>query len=172
MVAAALGEQAPAPGVRALLSALGLVSGLRVRVASRAGVRVVGDSELERLRGAHRLVVEPARAVITVNVDGQIRVDRGRPLACELLAALVEAQGVVVPAETLFLGVWGGREYHPLRHRNTLYVAIKRLRTTLRELLGEEREIIETAAGGWRLADGIDAVSVRQLEGDGAWRGP
>jgi tetratricopeptide (TPR) repeat protein len=164
-LAAALAEVEPAPGLRALLSSLGLVSGLRYRVLGRGGTRVIGDTEIERLRTAHRLVVEPARAAITATIGpNDIRVDRGRPLACELLAALVEAQGGVVPAETLFLGVWGGREYHPLRHRNTLYVAIKRLRTTLRDLLGEDREIVETAAGGWRLADGIDAIVVRPLD--------
>jgi tetratricopeptide (TPR) repeat protein len=163
-LAAALAEVEPASGLRALLSSLGLVSGLRYRVLGRGGTRVIGDTELERLRTAHRLVVEPSRAAITATVNNDIRVDRGRPLACELLAALVEAQGGVVPAETLFLSVWGGREYHPLRHRNTLYVAIKRLRTTLRDLLGEEREIVETAAGGWRLADGIDAIVIRPLD--------
>jgi tetratricopeptide (TPR) repeat protein len=164
-LAAALAEVEPAPGLRALLSSLGLVSGLRYRVLGRGGTRVIGDTELERLRTAHKLVVEPARAAITATLGANdIRVDRGRPLACELLAALVEAQGAVVPAETLFLGVWGGREYHPLRHRNTLYVAIKRLRTTLRDLLGEDREIVETAAGGWRLADGIDAIVIRPLD--------
>ena len=155
-----------------MLAALGLAPGASYRVVGKGGVRIVDDGELDRLRAGHAFVIEPVRAVITCNHAGQVAIDRGRPLACELFAALVEAHGAVVSAEQLFLTVWGGREYHPLRHRNTLYVAIKRLRTTLRELLGEEREIIETAAGGWRLADGIDAVSVRQLEGDGAWRGP
>lgn len=88
--------------------------------------------------------------------------EAGRPLTCELLARLVEAQGQVVAADTLFRDVWGGREYHPLRHRNTVYVAVKRLRQTLRKLLGP-RNVIETAAGVWRMADDIDAVSIRPL---------
>jgi hypothetical protein len=49
-------------------------------------------------------------------------------------------------------------EYHPLRHRNRLYVALKRLRTTLVELCGDDRgELIETKSGGWRLGAGLVA---------------
>ena len=82
----------------------------------------------------------------------------------ELLAALVEGAGAVASAEQLFLAVWGGREYHPLRHRNTVYVAVKRLRQTLKTLVDDDRDVIETAAGGWRLADGIDAIVVRPVD--------
>lgn len=156
-----------APGVRAVLASLGLVAGARHKVTTRAGSRVVVDAELERVRGGHMLVVEPARAAITAHTDGrdrEPRVDRGRPLACELLAALVEAQGQPVTAEQLFLGVWGGHEYHPLRHRNTVYVAVKRLRQTLRALLDDDRELVETTAAGWRLADGLDIALIRPLE--------
>ncbi|MEZ4400171.1 MAG: winged helix-turn-helix domain-containing protein [Kofleriaceae bacterium] len=163
-VRVALGEAPATPGQRALLAALGLAPGATYRVVGRAGTRIVDDAELDRVRAGHGFVVEPVRAVITGNHDGQVRVDRGRPLACELLAALVEAAGTVISAEQLFLGVWGGREYHPLRHRNTVYVAVKRLRQTLKGLRGDDREIIETAAGGWRLADGVDAVVVRPVE--------
>jgi DNA-binding winged helix-turn-helix (wHTH) protein len=101
--------------------------------------------------------------VITCNAT-EVRVDRGRPLACELLAAMVDADGAVISAEQLFVSVWGGREYHPLRHRNTVYVAVKRLRQTLKALIGDEREVIETAAGGWRVTDGVDVVVVRPVE--------
>lgn len=163
-VRAALDEVTPSPGQRALLAALGLAPGARHRVLGRAGSRVVDDRELARTRAEHALVVEPVRAVITCTVGAEVRVDRGRPLACELLAALVEAAGAVLSAEQLFLAVWGGREYHPLRHRNTVYVAVKRLRQTLRALYDDEREVIETAAGGWRLADDIDAVVVRPVD--------
>lgn len=159
-----------APGVRAVLASLGLVAGARHKVTTRAGSRVVVDAELERVRGAHIVVVEPARAAISArpggpgNKDQEPRVDRGRPLACELLAALVEAQGQPVTAEQLFLGVWGGHEYHPLRHRNTVYVAVKRLRQTLRALLDDDRDLVETTAAGWRLADGLDIALIRPLE--------
>ena len=160
----ALGEAAASPGQRALLAALGLGPGATYRVLGRAGARIVDDAELDRLRASAGFAIEPVRAVITYNQRGAVAIDRGRPLACELFAALVEAAGAVVSAEQLFLGVWGGREYHPLRHRNTVYVAVKRLRQTLRGLTGDDRELIETAAGGWRLADGVDAVVVRPAE--------
>jgi DNA-binding winged helix-turn-helix (wHTH) protein len=109
-------------------------------------------------------VVEPARAALTVRNGKDAKVDRGRPLLCELLAVLVEAQGQVVSPEALFRQVWGGPEYHPLRHRNTLYVGLKRLRQALRDLVGDDREIVETASGGWRLADGVDAIVVRPAD--------
>lgn len=160
-VRAARRELTPPAGTRALLSRLGLMAGMRHRVVTRQAARIVSDDELATLRTVHRVVVEPARAVITARVGEESRVDRGRPLACELLAVLVETQGAVIAAEQLFLSVWGAREYHPLRHRNTLYVAVKRLRTTLRELLGDDRELIETAAGGWRVVDDLDAIVIR-----------
>lgn len=163
-VRAALGEVAMNPGQRALLAALGLAPGARYKVSARGSVQVVDDASLEAARASHFLVVEPVRAVITCHVGAEARIDRGRPLACELLAALVDADGAVVSAEQLFVGVWGGREYHPLRHRNTVYVAVKRLRQTLKALLGDEREVIETATGGWRVADGVDIAVVRPVE--------
>jgi tetratricopeptide (TPR) repeat protein len=160
-VRAARGELTPPPGIRAMLSRLGLMAGMRHRVVTRHSSRIVSDSEIADIRVAHRVVVEPARAVIVAKVGEAIRIDRGRPLACELLAVLVEAQGAVIAAEQLFLAVWGAREYHPLRHRNTLYVAVKRLRSTLRDLLNEDRDLIETAAGGWRVVDELDAIVIR-----------
>ena len=163
-VRAALGEVPMSSGQRALLAALGLAPGARHKVSGKAGVQIVDDASLESARAGHFLVVEPVRAVITCNAATEVRVDRGRPLACELLAAMVEADGAVISAEQLFIGVWGGREYHPLRHRNTVYVAVKRLRQTLKALIGDEREVIETAAGGWRVADGVDVVVVRPVE--------
>ncbi|HTJ43668.1 MAG TPA: winged helix-turn-helix domain-containing protein [Kofleriaceae bacterium] len=163
-VLAARGEAEAQPGVRATLAGLGLLAGPRHRVSGRGGARVVTDAELEAVRATHPIVVEPARASLTAHAGGATRVDRGRPLLCELFAVLVDAQGQVVTPEALFLQVWGGPEYHPLRHRNTLYVGLKRLRQALRDLLGDDREIVETASGGWRLADGVDAVVVRPAD--------
>jgi DNA-binding response OmpR family regulator len=77
-----------------------------------------------------------------------------------LLAGLLAAPAEGASAEHLFYEVWGGREYHPLVHRNTIYVAIGRLRQALRELL-PGREIIKTAASGWRLAADLDLCVIR-----------
>lgn len=163
LVRAGLEESADVvPGLRMLVQRLGLIAGSRYRIADRAGLRLGSEQDVEQQRQVRMLVVEPARAVITASGESEV----GRPLTCELLARLVEAQGQVVAADALFRDVWGGREYHPLRHRNTVYVAVKRLRQTLRKLLGP-RSIIETAAGGWRIADDIDAASIRPLDGPG-----
>jgi DNA-binding winged helix-turn-helix (wHTH) protein/tetratricopeptide (TPR) repeat protein len=145
------------PGLRMLARRLGLSAGPRYRMIDRTGEHPVTEQEVELQRQRRELVVEPARAVITVR-GGES--ESGRPLTCELLARLIEGQGQVVAADALFRDVWGGRDYHPLRHRNTVYVAVKRLRQTLRKSFGE-RNVIETAAGGWRLADDVDAASIR-----------
>jgi DNA-binding response OmpR family regulator len=100
------------------------------------------------------VVVDVAHATIATRRV----VVKGRSIACALLACLVDARGQMVPAEVLYRAAWGASEYHPLRHRNTLYVALKRLRTTLAELCGHDRgELIETAPGGWRLVAGVVA---------------
>ena len=62
-------------------------------------------------------------------------------------------------AETLYTQVWGAAEYHPLRNRNALYVALNRLRKSLKEPFGE-REIVERHGGGWRVAEDVDACAV------------
>jgi DNA-binding winged helix-turn-helix (wHTH) protein len=81
---------------------------------------------------------------------------KGRPIACALLACLIDARGQAVPADVFYRTVWRAGEYHPLRHRNMLYVAIKRLRQILAELCpGHGGELIETVPSGWRLVTGV-----------------
>jgi DNA-binding winged helix-turn-helix (wHTH) protein len=77
-------------------------------------------------------------------------------MQCALLSVLIQARGEAVTPEQLYTRVWQVSEYHPLRHRNALYVAINRLRKSLREVLAE-RDVVERASSGWRLATDIDA---------------
>ena len=103
------------------------------------------------------LIVDLASATITA----RHAVVRGRPIACAMLACLIDARGKAVPADVLYRTVWRTGEYHPLRHRNTLYVAIKRLRQVLAELCPDHRgELIETVPAGWRLVTGVAARQV------------
>ena len=101
---------------------------------------------------------EHARFELTIDLErSELRVDAtgrrvsGRPLMCSLLAHLAAAGPLGTDAERLFREVWRGTDYHPLRHRNTIHVALTRLRQLLRELL-PKRELLETTATGWRLA--------------------
>ena len=71
--------------------------------------------------------------------------------------ALLDPLGRLAEVETFSTG---GREYHPLRHRNTVYVALNRLRQLLRELL-PGREVVETASNGWRLSREVDICAIR-----------
>jgi DNA-binding winged helix-turn-helix (wHTH) protein len=108
----------------------------------------------QALAPAPEVIVDVAHATIAT----RRAVVKGRPIACALLACLVDARGEVVPADVLYRTAWGASEYHPLRHRNTLYVALKRLRIVLAELCGDDRgELIETLPGGWRLVAGVVA---------------
>ena len=63
-------------------------------------------------------------------------------------------------ADDLYRAVWGG-VYHPLRHRNTLYVSLNRTRKLVSERLGE-REVVHRDGTGWTLAPGVDLAIVRR----------
>jgi DNA-binding winged helix-turn-helix (wHTH) protein len=157
------GEHAPAarpPGIAALLKLLDLrrrppVTTERQR-QSPASAEPLGQSERDC-----DLVVDLRRGVIVAPRTGQ-QIAR-RPLLCELLAHMLQADAAY-SAERLFYEVWRGREYHPARHRNTIYVAITRLRRALQDLL-PGREVVETTPQGWRLAAD---VSLRVIHEDGA----
>ncbi|MDC3982188.1 AAA family ATPase [Polyangium jinanense] len=144
------------PGIAALLRALGLLPPAEVVAAPHSPAAPEGAN---RALGHHDLVVDLRRTVI--RAPGREDQVTGRPILCALLAHLAPNDGVY-SAERLFYEVWGGREYHPLRHRNTIYVAITRLRRALQELL-PGREVVETTPQGWRLSAG---VSLCVLGGD------
>jgi hypothetical protein len=76
-----------------------------------------------------------------------------------LLAALARAGRSGATLEQLYLIVWGGTQYHPLRHRNTVYVGLNRLRDSLAGVLGD-RDPIEVEGGLCRLVSEL-RIAVR-----------
>jgi hypothetical protein len=150
------------PGAVALLAHLGFSETVDCYLVDQHGRRAATDKDVARERELRELFVDEVRGVIVARRGA--REIGGRPMLCALLSVLVQARGEPVSPETLYRHVWGVTEYHPLRHRNALYVAINRLRSCLRTAL-PEREVIERASTGWRLADGVDAcaaVAVRK----------
>lgn len=148
-----------------LLSSLGLRSVLPYELLTRAGRKEADEEARQAALFAHELLIEPERGSITRGGEPSGPAIVGRPLLSQLLSQLLFAPTEGASAERLFYEVWGGRDYHPLQHRNTIYVAIGRLRQALRELL-PGRELIETAPGGWRLIDSVSVCVVRRNSRD------
>ncbi|MBK7073726.1 MAG: winged helix-turn-helix domain-containing protein [Myxococcales bacterium] len=150
-----------APGAVALLAHLGFTDAVDCYLLDRHGRRAASDRDLARERATRELFVDERDDVIVVR--GGAAEIRGRPMLCALLSALAQARGQPVAPDALYRQVWRVAEYHPLHHRNALYVAINRLRASLREVL-PEREVIERMRGGWRVTDEVDvcvALAVR-----------
>lgn len=148
-------------GVTTLLATVGLAGAgiftITTATGSRTGAAADVAAELER----RDLVVELDSGVIT-GKRGAASV-KARPITCRLLAALIDSgQGVLTP-EDLYTRVWDSDEYHPLKHRNTIYVALNRLRKSLREIFGD-RDIIEKMPEGWRIAADVDAAAIASAE--------
>lgn len=147
-----------------ILSSLGLRGVLPFELLSRTSQREASEFDRRQALLSYELVIEPDRGSITrggsVDAVSHVVAINGRPLLAQLLCSLVFASKEGASAEHLFYEVWGGREYHPLQHRNTIYVAIGRLRQALRALL-PSRELIETTACGWRLVDNIQICIIR-----------
>jgi DNA-binding winged helix-turn-helix (wHTH) protein len=97
----------------------------------------------------------PERFELTISVDrgsvlsarGGVRVPRQRLL---LLEHIARAGQEGASMEQMVRTVWGYPRYHPLRHRNTIYVAITRLRQSLRRLIDDD-VLVEIAEGRYRL---------------------
>ncbi len=150
------------PGVIALLAHLGFADAVDCYLVDQHGRRAATTGDVTREQTVRELLVDEVRAVIIAR-RGEVEIT-GRPMQCALLSVLVQARGESVSPDTLYRRVWGVDEYHPLQHRNALYVAINRLRKMLRDVL-PDREVVERASTGWRLADGIDAcaaIAVRE----------
>jgi DNA-binding response OmpR family regulator len=79
----------------------------------------------------------PERVACAVEVDERrVRTEDGRSVALPeqrvaLLCALAEAGEAGVTLEELFARVWKGT-FHPLRHRNAVYVGLARLKDSLK----------------------------------------
>jgi hypothetical protein len=102
------------------------------------------------------LIVDLARGTIATPAGAAIR---GRVILAALLARLAEAEGRPVGPAPLYRAVWQSRDYHPLRHRNTLYAGVNRLRRALATLVPEGGPLITTEPEGWCLR--TEAVAAR-----------
>lgn len=150
---AALGaDSIGGPGMTAYLRFLGL-GGARRWFATRQANRVGVLAEVDALATQHDLVVDvPSNRLLA-----GARALEGRQALVALLVALSSAAEPITP-EALYQRVWGG-EYHPLRNRNTLYIALNRARAALRGLL-PGRDVICRAGGGWTIAADVDVCVV------------
>ena len=123
-----------------------LPAGLRAQL-EQIGLRDAPDTSAEFVVDLEHATIASRHGVV-----------KGRPTACALLACLIDGAGRPVPAEELYCTVWGGNEYHPLRNRNTVYVAMNRLRRVLADLCpGHRGDLIETLPAGWRFGRGVSA---------------
>lgn len=156
-----------APGAVALLAHLGFSETVDCYLIDQHGRRAATDGDVARERELRELFVDEIRSVIVAR-RGELEIG-GRSMLCGLLSALVQARGEPIAAEALYKRVWGVPEYHPLQHRNALYVALNRLRGCLKEAF-PGRDLIQRTKPGWRLVDGIDAcvaVAVHKPAGVG-----
>jgi hypothetical protein len=120
------------------------------------------------LRGAAEET--PERVACTVDLlDRKIDAGPGRSLdlpeqRVALLCALAEAGDQGATLEELFARVWRGT-FHPLRHRNAVYVALTRLKDSLKPLGREIR--IAHDADRYRLAGTLPVAVRRKADRDG-----
>ena len=153
-------------GNAALLTRLGLLPGPEssgavagpIELRSTSGRRLLTPDAAQTERARFDLAIDLDRSELLVCATGQLV--SGRPQMCALLAQLVTAGLAGADSERLFREVWKGTAYHPLRHRNTIHVALTRLRQLLRELF-PKREFIETTASGWRLTPESSLCTLR-----------
>ncbi len=117
------------------------------------------------LRGAED--PPPEKVACAVEVDArEVRADDGRALSLPeqrvaLLCALAEAGDEGATLEQLFARVWKGT-FHPLRHRNAVYVALARLKDSLKPFAND----VTIAHDGerYRLAGGAPVGVRRRID--------
>ena len=81
-----------------------------------------------------------------------------------LLSVLAESGDGGASLEEIFARVWGGT-FHPLRHRNAVYVALARLKESLRPFAREVR--ITHDGDRYRLAGPLPVAVCRKADSDG-----
>ena len=101
----------------------------------------------------------PAHFDLTLALDpGRVRADQTElplsPQQRQILEHLACAGAAGMSVEDLYREVWGGTEYHPLRHRNSVYVALARLRESLGAVLARDA-FIDGPDGRYRIAPGV-----------------
>jgi len=143
-------------GYRGILRILGLRPETII-VTTRRGRIHAEPAALKTIACHHDLVVDAGSGTIYGRSGGAVE---GRGVAASILVALADAVEPV-SAERLYQIVWGGNDYHPLRHRNTLYIALNRTRKLLETLVGE-REVIGREGAGWIIAPEIDVAVARR----------
>ena len=107
----------------------------------------------------------PGRFDLTIALDsGRVRSAHAElplpPQRLQILEQLACTGTTGISLEDLHFRVWGGTEYHPLRHRNAVYVALTRLRESLGAVLARDA-FVEGPDGRYRIAPGV-RVAVRR----------
>jgi DNA-binding response OmpR family regulator len=112
----------------------------------------------------------PEPVACTVDLDDRrVRASGGKELELPeqrlaLLSALAESGTGGASLEEIFARVWGG-SFHPLRHRNAVYVALARLKESLRPF---SRDVRITHDGDrYRLAGPLPVAVRRKADRDG-----
>lgn len=107
----------------------------------------------------------PADAVADLDEGTLVWGRREQPLAPQqllLLEAIAEAGDDGITPEALYFAVWhGSDDYHPLRHRNAVYVAVNRLRAALEPIAG--KEAVRSTSTQYALAPGLRVAVCRAL---------
>jgi hypothetical protein len=85
------------------------------------------------------------------------------PQLVRLFELFVDAGVQGVSAEEIYLCLWSSREYHRLRHRNNVYVAVARLRS-LSEPLLDGAPLIERVDDRYRLVPARSVAVVRRID--------
>ena len=111
----------------------------------------------------------PADAVADVDEGTLTAGGREQPLAPQLMSLLEAIAGAGsegITPEALYHAVWRpSDDYHPLRHRNAVYVAVNRLRAALEPIAG--KEALRSTATHYALAPSLRIAvcrAVRRLD--------